>query len=239
MRVVWTLPLWILAGCEQAGDDFPLNPGGGGGATGGTSVDAAEFDDDGGTDLSARVCLVTDLRTPGDLCASSGADGFTVTLGARTATTATDGSFTIERPTSANLVWRVTGNGIVTSVKPFTTDLVIPAISTTRYNELLLANGILLAQGQGSVVASVVRAGAALPNASATTQPEAQFVTLYDTANANVWAQVATGTRGTAWITGLAAGAALLRVTHASAPAQEAAVPVEDQAITFVTIEIP
>jgi hypothetical protein len=240
MRAVRALAMSAgLMACEAAVDDFPINPGGGGGASGSGAGDAAVDGDDGGTQLAGRVCLVSDLRAPTSGCATTGAQDLTVTLGTRTAMTAFDGSFTIDVPSGSNLVWRASGPAIVTSVMPFSPELVIPAVSIDRYDELLLANGILLIPGQGSLIASVIRGQASLADATALVEPAPQFATLYDGASATVWDLDATGARGTAWVTGIAEGAAVLRVTPARGTAQDAVVPVEDRAITFVTVEIP
>src|SRR6476660_1845280 len=87
-----------LAAC--GGDDgtgFPIMPGGGG--SGSSSMPDASIggDEDGGSTLTGRVCLVSDARRP-TTCAGSGADGLTVTVGGSTATTAADGSFSLTRP---------------------------------------------------------------------------------------------------------------------------------------------
>ena len=235
------LALALLAACQTEHPDNPLEPGGPGG--GGSMVpphgDAGTDGGDGGAGIAARVCLVKDLRFPASGCANTGADGITVTLGTRTATTDATGAFTIETPLGSNLTWHAARADLITSAVPFSGDLVIPAITADDYNTLLTDNGVLLSQGQGSLVLRIVEAGVLLAGAKATIAPVSQFATFYDTNDKTQWDQNATGPAGVAWITGEAAGAATVTITPPSGSAQQASFSVEDLGITFATVEFP
>jgi len=239
--------LVLLAACQQgagSGDDYPPGTGGpviiGGGGSGGGG-DAGTGD--AGTALRGRVCLLTDLRRVGDstACAGVGANNLVVSLGTRTATTAGDGSFTIVAPLGGGLTWHVTGAQIVTSVMPFGADTTLPAISDLVYGELLSTNLVTLADQQGSIVVRVVSGVTPVSGTTATSIPAPPRLALYDGNNATVWTEnrVGTGLRGIAWFADVplaATGATLATITltpRGGSPVP--AVPVENQAITFVT----
>jgi hypothetical protein len=251
------LVLLALAACQQgagSGDDYPVGTGGGGpvvigGGGGGSGVGDAGTGvgdagtGDAGTALRGRVCLLTDLRRVGDstACAGTGANGLVVSLGTRTATTAADGSFTIVAPLGGGLTWHVTGSRIITSVMLFGADPTIPAISDVVYGDLLNTNQVTLADQQGSIVVRVVSGVTPVVGTTATSIPASNRLALYDGNNATVWTENRTGTgpRGIAWFTDVplaAIGATLATVTltpRGLGPVP--AVPVENQAITFVT----
>src|SRR5688572_9280078 len=168
--------LIVLAACKSSmnGDDFPVDPGGGGGI--GVKVDAFmpdAPDPDASTQLTGRVCLISDLR--GLACASTGAGSITVTLGTQTATTSDSGAFTIMTPGGSNLVWRASGVGIVPSVMHFGPSTTIPAVEIDTYGDLLNANSVTLQAGEGSIVARVVRNTTPQAGAVASASPGAQF----------------------------------------------------------------
>jgi hypothetical protein len=167
--------------------------------------------DDSGTNLDGS--RVPGLRIYGNRrwLLDDGCGDLTVTLGTRLATTNADGTFTIETPSGSNLVWHASGAGIVTSAMPFAAELVIPAISIDDYSDLLISNGVLLAPGQGSIVARVVRGTAAVADAIASVNPAPQFPPFYDGSSATVWDRDSTGELGTIWITGAALGATSVR----------------------------
>jgi hypothetical protein len=239
MRVLAVL---VVAACQTDHPDNPLEPGGPGGP--GSMVpphgDAGVGDaGDGGAGIAGRVCLVRDLRAPETACANVGADGITVTLGTKTALTDATGAFTIETPLGSNLTWHATRNDLVPSVAPFSGDLLIPAVTADDFNELLTDNGVLLSEGQGSVIVRVVQTGMLLAGAKATSAPVAQFGPFYDSSDKTVWNQNVTGPLGVVWISGAAVGATTLTITPPSGTAQQTILPVEDLAITYATVEFP
>ena len=236
---------WGGTGCKTA-DDFPVLPGGGGvpGHTNNNESPADAPDDsiDGTAKLAGRVCLFADLRAPTSACASTGAQDLVVTLGSKTTTTDDDGTFSIDVPASSNLVWRVSGPSLVTSAMPFAADFVIPAVTSDDYAALLSANiGFpSLISGQGSLVVRVVSAVAPLANAVATqVVPGAQFATRYDGTSATVWDQDATGESGVVWVIGAMAAPISVKLTPMAGNFITTPTVVEDQTITFITVEFP
>ncbi|MBX3158777.1 MAG: hypothetical protein KF773_22610 [Deltaproteobacteria bacterium] len=231
-----------VAGCHDALEHYPVNPGGGPPGTGGPGVpDAPGVGLDGapGT-ITGRVCLLVDLRRL-STCAVQ-APGITVTLGTSVAITAADGTFTIQVPLGSTLVWRVGGANLTTSVIPFSAAApLLPVIRDADYLDLLTSNGVLLSDLQGSVVARLVRNGAPLPGAAVAVAPTTPFPVFYDGNSALVWNQNATGPAGLAWIPGADATQPLtLAITPALEPPTSAVqVRVENQAITFVVIDVP
>ena len=120
----------LVAACGGDDGGFPVGGGGNfdGGNNGGTDgslIDAritdARIVDGPPAAIDAalvmgRVCLATDPRKL-NACASTGAGGLTVRLGANPATTtADDGRFTVVGTPGGGTLWRVTGANIVTSI---------------------------------------------------------------------------------------------------------------------------
>jgi hypothetical protein len=232
--------LALIAACKAQGDDYPVLPGGGGGGTGGgTTPDAAvDAPADGGTMIAGRVCLLTDVR---DLtsCAATGAGGLTVTLGIDSTVTAGDGTFLLPQPFGSNLVWTVSGTDIMTSAMPYSAVLDIPAISATTYADLLLGNGVLLAAGEGGLMARVVSGGSAVAGATVTGATNDGNV-FYDGSSASIWNQGSTGAFGTVWIPQMVAGTGSLSVTPSGgSPTTVSSLPITDGGITFVVVDVP
>ena len=178
------------------------------------------------------------------MCAGTGAAGLTVTLATAMATTADDGAFTIARPTGSNLVWHVTGSTLVTSVVPYGATTVIPAMRALAYSDIADNNGVSVQNpGEGEIFVRVVRAGAAVAHAQASSAPPPQYGALYETADAVVWnlnAASGTGSHGAAWIAGAPGGLATVTITPSGGAAVVVPnVPVEDQANTYLAVEIP
>jgi hypothetical protein len=231
MRLAASLALLLVA-CDSGGDDdFPIAPGGGLGPLITPAPDAPQLDasTDGTTLLVGRVCVIPDPRNP-TACAVGNAAGLTVTLGARTATTAIDGSFTIAAPSTSNLVWTVTGPGFVPTVMPFSTVLLLPVMTAARYNDLLLDNGVVVQEGQGSLFARVVSGSTPVAGVTAIIEPASVFGPLYDGASALLWDRDATGAGGMVWIPDAIAGPATLTLTGPS---------ITPGALTFGTVAIP
>jgi hypothetical protein len=239
----------LAAGCPagDGDDDYPIGGGGGGGGTTGPRTDGGVGD--GGTDgpaaIGGRVCLLSDLRRlidamPGD-CATTGAAGLQVSLGGGTPVlTAADGSFKVPAREGTNLAWQVTGPNLVTSIVPVSAAAppLLPAIRDADYVDLLSSNSALIDQGEGSIVARILRGTSPVMNATAQVVGGESLQTLYDSTNATVWSTTATGMLGVAWLPDNVAGPRTLRIaagmTQLSVP-----VTIADQAITFVTIVLP
>lgn len=244
---IW-LVLVLAAGCPRSGDgdDYPIGVGGGGGGTTSPGADDAGTGDaiDAAATITGRVCLVTDLRrllnaAPGD-CATTGANNLAVSLGGSAAVlTSADGSFTIPDQAGANLTWRITGATLVTSLIPFSSSRILPAIRDSAYIDLLGANSAIVQTGEGSVIARLVRNNQPVTGATAVISNGESQQTLYDTTSATVWGTLATGALGIAWLPDNVAGVRTLLVTPQGGSAQSFPVTIVDQAITFVTIAVP
>jgi hypothetical protein len=241
----------VLAACSTSTKDFPpLTEGGPLGGTsggGGTTADAgiADGGSDGGVLISGRVCIVKDLRTPTVCDTSKDASTVKVTLGNRTPTTAPSntGEFTIVAPLGAP-VWHASCVNFVSSVMPFGPDNTIPVVPDTLYLELLSRNGVtLLPAGQGSVLVRAVNGVAPVANVTATTSlVSSNIVPLYDTKDPLIWSPTGpTLANGALWFPGVNVTTAPTRitVTPQGGTSVSTAVNVEDQAITFITQDLP
>lgn len=229
-----------LVACESGDGDYQIQPGGSSPPGTSTQPDGGAGGDAAGATISGRVCKVTDLRAHGSAaCASTGADGITVTLGASTAETDATGAFTIATPTGTGLVWRASGTDLVASVMPAGGTTEIPIIDTATYEEMLLSAGVLLSSAQGSIIGYVRRAGQPLSGAVADVTPVPPYPVAYDGTTASVWRADATGALGTVWVPALDAGSVTVTVTPAVSTVVTRTVLVEDVAITFVPFEIP
>ncbi len=251
VHVEWSdmrLSRWIviaaLAGCSSKSDNLPVGTGGGGGGGGGGALpDAPSYDSRGPGDspsaidaplINGRVCLAADPRML-TTCASTGADGLTVRLGSRAATTSADGHFTIDATDAgSSAVWRVTGASIVTSIMPFS-DYQIPALATTTYDTLKANNLVSLLPGQGAIMVQLVRNGAGLAGQTAISMPSSTYEAFYDGSSpTGTWPQTSTGSNAVAWLAGLDVGTAT--VTAGTPALTTPQLPVVDGAITFWTI---
>jgi hypothetical protein len=242
----------VLAACSSGVDDFPARPGGGGpvvGGPGGSGGDAGirdGADGDAGVLIAARVCVITDLRKLTACAVRSGAPTVSVTLGTRipTAPPTDAGDFTIFAQLGTDLVWRASGANFVTTVMPFGPEHVIPIVSDTVYTDLLVQNDMTaLPEGQGSVVARVVRGVAEATGVTATTTlVSANVIPRYDEDKSAVdWNPVGpTQMAGVLWFPGVnvttTSTITFVRPDQTLVPA--VGVTVEDQAITFVTQDV-
>ncbi len=233
MRLVWFVV--ALAACQAAeerrnvlpggDDDESVTPGGGDASVpDGTAGDGAA--------IMGRVCLLADLRNL-EGCASSGADGLMVTLGTQVATTAADGTFTMPAPSGSTLVWRVVGTGVVPSRMVFSAFPLIPVVPQTLYDDLLIANGVILNAGQGSVVARVVSQGLGVPGVTGTIVTANQ--SFYDGSSASTWNQNSTGNQGVIWIPAVPTGSANLTLAVAGSMTS-VPVDVDEGGITFTIV---
>ena len=245
---IWALVV-VCAACTSNTNNYPV---GGNGGDGGVTVDAKKLMDaptgmdarDGAVaavdaaKVNGRVCLLADPHKLTS-CASTGAGGLTVRLGAQVpVTTNDDGTFTIDFEAGS---WRVTGPNIVTSIRLFS-DYQIPAISTATFNAMKTANGVAILPGQGSIIAHIVQNGTGYAGVGVSTTPmNATYDPFYDTATPGTWTQTGAGPNGVAWIAGLDVGMApdSVKAQPPGLGAQaitSAPQPVVDGAITFVDI---
>jgi hypothetical protein len=248
------LVLVLVTACQAGGgDDYPIGTGGGGPiATGGGGTGSGTGDaglSDGITSLAGRVCLITDLRRL-TVCSATGAKGLVVSLGTRTLTIGSDhddGRFTIAVPPGTDLTWHVkspTDQRIVTSMMPFSADTTIPVISAQAYTSLRALYGASLpVDQQGSVVVRVVRGGVPVTSVGASTSLAQNNGILYDgnLAITDDWKVTQTGGSGIVWFPGvsLLPSTAKVTLTPQGGTAVSTLVTVEDQAITFVTKDLP
>jgi hypothetical protein len=244
------LALGLVAACRASAEDYPLGPGGSGGGVGngadaGLGDTGANANGDAGVLITGRVCLITDLRTP-TACGTANASGLTVSIGTtRTATPNARGDFTINAPLGPFL-WRVSGNNFNTSIVPVSADNTLPVMSDALYLEMLSVNKVTRpAELVSSAVVRVVHGGT-MPVTSvlATSSPATTDLPFYDDNDALDWRSdlLGTGANGVVWLPDLPLTAATGSATVTLKPVQgnsvTTAVPLEDQAITFVTVEL-
>ncbi len=237
----------LIAACsnEEAGVDFPIEPGGGVGVGGSSrpdaAVDAAGGDGDSSTTITGRVCmLVEDLRTLTN-CATTGADNLTVTLGTSVATTAADGTFTITRPAvTAGLSWQVTGQAIVSSRVAFGSTTTLPAFGEAAYATMVADNNVVSSELTARMVVRVRQAGAPVVGATVATVPDPESLIYYDGNDDSTWETVGgTGNSGVAWIPSIASDSAQLTIVVDVDTMLTANVGLSANTITFVLAEIP
>lgn len=218
---------------------------------GGTRGDAGAGDapgSDAGVQVSGRACVVADLRQL-TRCNATGAGGLNVALGAGSGTTNADGTFAFLAPLGAGFTWHVTRPvtgpaaipAIIPSVMPFGTDRTIPVVTETAYTDLLASNGELVPDEQhGSIVVRVVQGATPVAGVKATLSPLADGDTRYDASNPTVWSTTSTGGNGVVWVPGVQLpGPVAVTLSTIDGKATVLTVPVERQAITFMTQSVP
>jgi hypothetical protein len=232
-----------LLGCTSNGDDgsYPIRPGniggvGGGSGSGGGAIDAGPRD--GGVATVGRICLTDDLRYP-DRCASTGAGGITVQRGTASVLTTPDGKFDLP-PATAVGDWRVSRADLVISAVPYSAGaaVLIPVITTVNFALFLNNNGIVLADGQGSLLVAS-RAPNGLPKASVqiSTSPVGVPGVYYDGPSAKTWSRDPTGTQAVAIAPGLLAGTYNVAGAAPDGSRSLPAVPVVANALSFVVLD--
>lgn len=243
--------LVLVAACRASVDDYPIGPGAegsgqSGGGDAGTRDAADAADGDAGVQITGRVCLVTDLRNPIACADTQVVRNITVSIGTtRTATPNERGDFTISAPLGA-FTWRVTGRDVITSVVPFGADTRLPVISDLLYTDLLNANDVIRSDLQASVVVRVVSGVLAVANVRAASVPATPDLARYDDANSLLdWRsdQIGTGPAGVAWLPDIplatdTTNVVTVKLTPPVGAVVSPQVPVENQAITFVTTEL-
>jgi hypothetical protein len=250
----------VLAACSSSVNDFPPLPEGalpgGTSSGGGTTGDAGIGDGsagDGGVSITARVCLVQDLRAPTSKCDPARAGGLKVTLGTAgaldggtatvvgSATTGPDGSFTMTAPLGAGFTWHVTGANLTTSVMLYGTENIIPAILAEQYLALRESNAMHASDElHGAAVVRVVRGVSPVTGIAATVTPLADSETRYDTTiSLTDWNTKATQNGGVVWIPDAQLGAAHVVLGATDGTTSTVDTTIESQAITFVTRTIP
>lgn len=191
----------LFAACASDPDTFPIQPGGGSAATGGTEQPAPTT-----TVLRGRVCLVDDIIARE--CAITGAGNLTVTLGDQTVVTTDNGTFVMTPTFGTGLSFTVTGANIVTTSQALTPQLVIPVLRQQAFDNLLTQNGITTLAGTGSIFATLVRGGQPVSGATATSTPSPAFGPFFDTTQPAPWSLNATGASGIVFFPGVVAGPA-------------------------------
>jgi hypothetical protein len=239
MKVLAAL-LLVCAAC--GGDDielYPVSPGGGGPTSGTSRPDASEGDGDGGIDISGRVCVIVDARTPTTGCADTGFAGLTVSLGNGTAMTMANGDFTIRVISGSDNVWRVTGTGIVRSAMTFASSNTIPALTPAVYQSMISDSLATAPTGTGAIIAKLTTNNSPSVGATATTLPAASRV-FYDGVNATTWQQDATQTLGVVWAPDIApTDTASMTVTHSAMSKTFTNIPVIADTITWLVADVP
>jgi hypothetical protein len=229
----------LAAGCASGDDEnFPIvpsSPSGGGSIVGGNVL------------FAGRVCVVTDalLLTT---CSIADLAGLTVTVGSLTAVTTAGGRFEIVIPSGVQLANErvtVTGSTVTTSVTTITTtvpqSIVIPVMSTSAFNNLVLATGISLTAGSGSVMSVVLQRGVPVSGVTVISTPSPAFGPFFDGSQPPPWTLNATGTRGIVFFPGITTGTATITFTDPSTAGETTVdgIQVVDGGITFVDAILP
>jgi hypothetical protein len=242
MRLV-ACSLVVFAACNtNDGDDYPVEPGGGGG-TFGTTIGSGGTDagaTDGGGLRTGRVCGLDEILVWSE-CAQTGLQGFVVTVGAETAMTMADGSFEIAEPTGSNLRWRVVGSAQqMTSLRGFPADNRIPSISNAFFQDLAADAGVAPDNNVGTLFVEVTYKDAPLAEVTATLA-DSQELVYYDDPNGSAKFSVGqTREAGMIWFPNVAPGPA---VTVTVTPPVAVGAPVdivvivETETATFATVE--
>jgi hypothetical protein len=190
--------------------------------------------------------VITDLQHP-TVCDGGNADKVTVSIGTtRTATPNARGDFTINAPLGPFL-WRVSGTNFNTSIIPVSGDNTLPVVSDVLYMEMLEANHVV--RSAEEVTSAVVRVvqGGTMPVVSvlATSNPATADLPLYDANDVLIWRSdnLGTGTNGSVWLPDLpivsgGTGAVTVTLKPPQGATVSTVVPLVDQAITFVTVEL-
>lgn len=235
------------------GDDYPIIPTGSAPPIGQGSGDPADGSvsdgGDGGTQLTGRICVLSDLRNAGSTtgCGPAGspsAGGLNVRLDGALVRTATDGTFTIPAPTGTDAVWKIDDGGaeqFITSFVPYAGQTVVPVLSRDGFLALEGGSNFQLSADAGLVLVRVLRGSAPVANVTGAVDVPTDAVSLYDGDTLDQWNDTtATGPKGLVLFANVAAnpsGAATpatakLKVGATTVPVL---MTVWDQSITFLT----
>ncbi len=209
------LAVMLFAACTPDSTTYPIGGGPGGGAGGGGGGGGSGSAADANLDvLEGLVCVLPDPRDF-STCLTTGAGDITVTVGAASAVTNDDGSFTISTPSGTNLVWSVSGNTIMTSTIGFSTSAVIPAIQSMTFETLADENGIVFDPTQGTIIGQVLHSGSGFADTTAVAAPIGIYDTFYASPDDQAdWLDASTTTTfGTFLIAGLTPGTETLTLT--------------------------
>lgn len=243
--------LVLVAACHASADDYPIGPGpegsgqSRGGDAGAGDANGDAIDGDAGVQIAGRVCLVTDLRNPTACAENQVVSNITVSIGTtRTATPNARGDFTISAPLGP-FTWRVSGRDVTTSLVPFGADTRLPVIDSQLYTEMLSVNHVTRpGELVSSIVMRVVNGTAAVANVTAVSNPATADLAFYDDNDILDWRSdlLGTGPNGVVWLPDIplttATATATVRLTPPQGAIVNTQVTVEDQAITFVAVEL-
>jgi hypothetical protein len=232
----------LLAACFSE-DRRPTVPDFDGGLRRDAAVDPPDGPPDAPPDappvkITGSVCLLTDLRDLAS-CDPIGPGQLEIVLGSKTTTSAAGtGAFSIELDAAATH-WTVRdpGGGARVSLVTFDptklTGVSLPIIADARYDALIAANGIVEAKAEGAAVMFHLRAGNPLPGVVLTGGGTVR----YDGTDAVIWDTDATGARGMAWVTNLAAGSVVLRSDISVGMDRDTELSIEADAITYHVVD--
>jgi hypothetical protein len=253
MRLALTLT--FLAAACGSDSDRPVGPGGGGGGGGtGGKVDAGGADGQSQGVIQGRLCLVNDLRTPSTCGPATGLGGIIVEnaqTGAR-ATSEDNGNFTLPAGAGASAQLHVaheTGDyrdvvvpiGLIDGVA---SGVELPLVPTLVWQDMIFVVGMNEPAGTASIASYFVRNGSAVTNVTVTAPAGTSGVPIYDGLQGpNDWAPGGgTGARGAAILLGVpVAGPTVDLVATPLGEENFTAlgIPLESDALTFITVALP
>ncbi len=267
----WRTGLLVLlcaaVGCgDDAGEDYPTNPGGndttgddGDAVVADAAVDAEpDAEPDAPPDAepdarlppdappppnrTGRVCLVADLQDVflPTLCLPNGVLDTTVELDGNTTLTTEDGSFTVAGTFDTTALWHVTRADLVSTTMAQSTSNTLYAVRQTTYDQAIAtAAAPNFGAGEGAVVLRLVTGAQEVEGAKVTSMT-ATITPRYD-AGTSTWvagAAETTGELGLVWISVVAAGNLSLFVTEADSTVTAVTVPVEAGKVTYRQVSL-
>lgn len=249
MRLAVVLLALALGGCTDD-DHLPPGPGGagGGGGGGGVTPDAGEVPDDE-VAITGTACLVLDLRFPG-ACPGLGLGQFTIGEwpdGPFTEVPASgDFTFTVDRALETVIGTQGDQTEPVLVPVPIDTDgasdVLVPAIDSGYWTDLLTVLGVTLPDGTGAIVLYLIEDGAPAIGAQVLAPDGTAFAPFYDAGGPFEWTQAGlSGIDGVALIIGSPVLGPQTTVTVLSADLDQVVVdlPIADGQITTASVVIP
>lgn len=266
---LWRTSLLVLVcaavGCgDDAGEDYPTNPGGSDttdddGDSDGVVPDAApDAEPDAPPDAepdaalppdappppnrTGRVCLVDNLQKAFQptLCQPSGVLDTTVELAGNTTLTTEDGAFTIAGTFDTTARWHVTRADLVSSAMAQSASNTLYAVRQTTY-DLAIAGAAApnFGAGEGAVVLRLVTGAQEVEGAKVTSMTT-PITPRYD-APASTWIAgdaETTGELGLVWLSVVPAGTLSLFVTESDSTVTAVSVPVEAGKVTYRQVSL-